>query len=88
MKDRKPKQDTKHIGLSIRNELREKRLSVVWFAGELGCSRTTVYKIFGKETIDTGELLRISKLLRCNFFSPYSDEVERHIEEMTKAGEE
>lgn len=45
---------------------------MTWFARQLGCSRTNVYKIFGKENIDTGLLLRISRIMGYNFFQHYN----------------
>lgn len=49
---------------------------MVWFANELACSRTNVYKIFSKQSIDTYDLLRISKILEFDFFEVYSKELE------------
>ena len=65
-----------HIGELIKQTLKEKRKSVVWFAGELSCSRTNVYKIFSKQSIDTSDLVRISRILNHNFFEVYSKELE------------
>ena len=48
---------------------------MVWFAGELSCSRTNVYKIFSKKSIDTNDLLRISRILGYDFFQLYSKEL-------------
>ena len=42
-----------HIGQLIEQELRRQRRSVSWFAKELYCDRTNVYKLFRKESIDT-----------------------------------
>lgn len=49
-----------HIGKIIRKTLREQGRSVKWFAGQLPCDRTTAYKLFKKESIDTALLQRIS----------------------------
>ena len=49
-----------HIGQLIEQELRRQRRSVSWFAKELYCDRTNVYKLFRKESIDTLLLYRIS----------------------------
>lgn len=66
-----------HIGELIRQTLKAKRKTVVWFAKELSCSRTNVYKIFSKPSIDTNDLVRISKILKYNFFEPFSKELEK-----------
>lgn len=61
------------IGAIIKKRLRESSHSVVWLAEQLGCSRTNIYKMFNKRTIDTNELLKISKILSFDFFGLYSE---------------
>lgn len=63
------------IGTIIRSKLKERRHTVVWFAEQLGCSRTNVYKIFAKPSIDTEELFKISKILDFDFFKAYSEKL-------------
>lgn len=70
-----------HIGNCIRKKLEEQGKTTVWLARELGCHRTNIYKIYDKMTIDTGVLLRISKILDYDFFSLYSEEMEKRAEE-------
>ena len=41
---KKTNTDKTTIGLLIKAKLRERKQSVVWLAGQLGCSRTNVYK--------------------------------------------
>ena len=43
----------------------------------MGCSRTSVYKIFEKSSIDTDLLLRICDVLKVDFFKVYSQELEK-----------
>ena len=64
-----------HIGRLIEQELRRQRRSVSWFARELYCDRTNVYKLFHKESIDTMLLYRISMVLSHDFFQYYTDEL-------------
>ena len=64
-----------HIGHLIEQELRRQRRSVSWFARELYCDRTNVYKLFHKESIDTMLLYRISVVLSHDFFQYYTDEL-------------
>lgn len=47
---------------------------MVWLSSQLGCSRATIYNIFNRDTIDTGELMKISLMLDYDFFKMYSDE--------------
>ena len=72
---KKTNTDKTTIGLLIKAKLRERKQSVVWLAGQLGCSRTNVYKIFGKKSIDTDELMKISRILNFDFFKLYSDKL-------------
>ena len=63
-----------HIGQLIEQELRRQRRSVSWFAKDLYCDRTNVYKLFRKESIDTLLLDRISCVLCHDFFKSYTDD--------------
>ena len=62
-----------HIGNLIKQQLEEQGRSVVWFARKLSYSRTNVYKIFEKPSIDTNLLLRISSILNYDFFKYYTN---------------
>lgn len=62
-----------NIGEKIKKELKAEHISVVDFAKELCCSRTNVYKLFSKDSIDSGQLLRISRILHHDFFKDYSE---------------
>lgn len=64
-----------NIGLLVRAKLKDSNQSVTWFAARMGCSRTNAYKIFERHSINTDDLFRISKILRYNFFSIYSEEL-------------
>ena len=44
---------------------------------ELNCSRSNVYKIFEKPTLDTAILLQVSKLLKVDFFRYYTNELSK-----------
>lgn len=65
-----------HIGKLIEEELRRQQRTVSWFARNLYCDRTNVYDIFKRRSIDTAMLLRISIVLRHNFFRYYLDEAD------------
>ena len=66
-----------HIGQLIRIELVRQHHSATWFAQAMGCSRTSVYNIFEKSSIDTELLLRICAILKIDFFKLYSQELEK-----------
>ena len=65
-----------NIGEQIKQELEAQERGVSWFADKLGCSRMAVYRIFDKNSIDTAMLLKISKILKRNFFSDLADDCE------------
>lgn len=68
-----------HIGELIKEELQQQGRSVNWFAGKLYCDRTNVYNIFKRQSLDTELLLRISIVLRHNFFSSYNQQYEESL---------
>ncbi|MCM1151549.1 MAG: XRE family transcriptional regulator [Alistipes sp.] len=65
-----------HIGKLIEAEFRRQERTVSWFARNLYCERTNIYDIFKRRSIDTEMLLRISLVLRHNFFLYYLSELE------------
>ncbi len=63
-----------HIGHRIREELELQRRTASWLAKEIFVSRSHIYKIFDKESVDCQLLMRISRALCHDFFSELSDE--------------
>jgi hypothetical protein len=57
-----------HIGKKIREVLERSEYTVVDFAKLINRSRDVVYKIFEKETINTGQLSKIGEVLKHDFF--------------------
>lgn len=64
------------IGKCIEDELRRQERSVVWLARKLNCNRTNVYKIFHRASVDSELLLKISNVLKVNFFQQYIDHLD------------
>lgn len=64
-----------HVGKLIRLKMEEQHLTVVWLASHLSCSRTNVYKMFERYSVDTEVLMKLSIVLDFDFFSLYSDEL-------------
>ncbi len=60
-----------HIGKKIQDVLKQTRYKKTEFADMINISRTVVYDIFKRETIDTGLLKKISEVLNHDFFSYY-----------------
>lgn len=69
-----------HIGQLIKEQVEIQGKSVVWFARQLSYSRTNVYKIYEKSSIDTKVLLRISAILHYDFFKIYSAKLEEKVD--------
>ena len=63
------------IGQMIKEELERQERSVAWFARKLCLDRSNVYRLFQRNTIDTGLLARISIILDRNFFTVLSEQV-------------
>jgi hypothetical protein len=64
---------TIHIGSIIKDKLALERRSVSWFAREMNCDRSNMYKLLAREHLDTNFLLRASKVLEHDFFKDISD---------------
>ena len=75
MKDKE--KSTVAIGEIIKQELKNQGKTSVWLAEELGCHRTNVYKIYNINTIDSGMLFHISKLLKVDFFKYFSEALKK-----------
>ena len=65
-----------NIGQRIKEELDRQERPVSWLARKLNCSRTEVYRIMKKNSIDTALLSQICQVLNYNFFKELSDSVE------------
>lgn len=61
-----------HIGQEILKEVKAKYPSVAAFARDLCKSSSATYEIFGKTSLDTDLLLKVSKLLGRDFFREFS----------------
>lgn len=70
-----------HIGKKIKEVLDKTPMSVVDFAKSINLTRNGAYKVFEKETIDTGQLLSISKVLNHDFFVYYEGSEVSGVEE-------
>jgi transcriptional regulator with XRE-family HTH domain len=72
-----------HIGKKIKDVFTRKGMKTSEFARRLNKSRENVYSIFRRETIDTGLLATISKVLEHDFFQYYSP-LKTEVEELRK----
>ena len=65
---------TVHIGKKIKDVLSQKPISVVEFAEKINKTRTVVYDIFKRNSIDSSLLSKISKVLDHDFFLYYNSD--------------
>lgn len=56
-----------HVGKMIEDELSHQGRSVAWFAREIYCEKSNVYKMFKRKSIDLQQLMKISEVLNYNF---------------------
>jgi len=72
-----------HIGQIIRTAVKNKKMTVTGFAQSINCTTRNVYKIFDKESVDTGLLEKIGRALNQNFFVHYlkSEDVDKLCKE-------
>jgi len=66
-----------HIGKIIKKELEKQGRKQTWLAKEINCDPTNICKIFNRTHIDCELLLDISKALNVNFFTFYTDELQK-----------
>lgn len=64
-----------NIGQIIKEELDRQNRSAGWLAKEVGCNRSTMYRMIDRNSIDTAMLARISMVLHIDFFKMLSDEM-------------
>ncbi len=56
-----------HVGNMIREELEQQGRTVIWFAKQIYCEKSNVYKMFKRKSIDLIQLMRVSEVLQHNF---------------------
>lgn len=56
-----------HIGEIIKQKFEESGMSIVEFSSKINRTRSTIYDIFGRKSIDVDLLLKISEVLKYNF---------------------
>ena len=61
------------IGALIKQKCKEQGRSPSWLAKKIHCSRTNVYKIFEKTSINGALMQKIGLVLETDFFAYYSE---------------
>lgn len=68
-----------HVGLLIKEKLKERGHTCVWLAAQMECSRTNLYKIFNKKYVGSRDLEKLSMILNYNFFEVLSREMKKEL---------
>ena len=63
-----------NIGKHVEEILRKQGKSAAWLASQIPCERTNVYNVFKRKSMDVRLLMRISEVLKYDFFKELSDE--------------
>lgn len=63
-----------HVGNLIHDELEQQGRTVVWFAKQIYCEKSNVYKMFKRKSIDLFQLMHISEVLDHNFLKDCYEE--------------
>lgn len=63
-----------HVGEMVKKvfDQQPKSHTIQWFAAKLNCGRGNIYDIFHRKTLDTELLIRISRVLKHDFFADIS----------------
>ena len=64
-----------HFGKMIKEELRHQNRSIAWFAEQMHCDRSNMYKLLGRPNHDSDFIIRASRLLRHDFLLDASIEL-------------
>ena len=64
-----------HIGSLIHEELMRQGRTVNWFAKEIFCEKSNIYKMFKRKSIDLAQLMKVSEVLDHNFLIDCFEEV-------------
>jgi len=62
-----------HVGKLIRKRVEEDGRKVGWLARKIHCKQRNIYNIFDRSSIDTEQLLKISLVLKMDFFMYLSE---------------
>lgn len=72
--------DKNHIGAKVKRVMLERNMDITQLAQKVNRSRTNMYDIFSRRSIDSSLLADLSIALNYNFFSALSVQVEEDIQ--------
>lgn len=71
---------TMHMGKQIKNYVDSHGIRIGWLAKHLLCHRNTIYNLYERDWIDTQTLMRLSFLLKHDFFADLSNYYRCHVD--------
>lgn len=74
------------IGQRIKDEVVRRQYSITLLATQLGCDRKSVYRLFNRTSLDTHLLLRLSLILKHNFFEEFYSHIQGQLSENDDCG--
>ena len=75
---------TIHLGNMVKRELKAQGRTVVWLARTINMERSSIYKMFERNTLDVGLLIRISLVMDHDFFQDISDKIRNNYDEIVE----
>ena len=66
----------------VKKELKAQGRSVSWLARTIHMERSSIYKIFERDSIDLGLLVRISIVMNHDFFQDISTKIRENYDEI------
>jgi len=75
---------TIHLGNMVKRELKAQGRTVVWLARTINMERSSIYKMFERNTLDVGLLIRISLVMDHDFFQDISDKIRDNYDEIVE----
>lgn len=71
-----------HLGNMIKRELKAQGRSVSWLARTIHMERSSIYKIFDRDSLDVGLLIRISIVMDHDFLLDVSKKMRDYYDEI------
>ena len=68
----------------IKRELKAQGRSVSWLARTIKMERSSIYKIFERNSLDVALLIKISVVMDHDFFADVSDKMRNHFDDILK----
>lgn len=75
---------TIHLGNMVKKELKAQGRTVSWLARTIHMERSSVYKIFDRNSLDVSLLIRISLVMDHDFFRDISIKIRENYDEISK----